>query len=71
MTLNEIISIEPQIGSILLAAERHRGCGDWKKYEQFKRRLARHVGWDARRPELSDAETYETVVRALADALDL
>ena len=31
MTLNEIISIEPQIRSILFEAERHRGCGCWTK----------------------------------------
>lgn len=73
MTLEEIIAIEPEVGVILreAAEEAEHGGLPYRVSSRCKARLSRLVGWSSPYPELAAAECYETVLRALFEALEL
>ena len=76
MTWAEIIKIEPALESLYDEAKavRDEGSGDsfcanliW--YEQFKPRLVRLAGWDARKSELRSTEAYDLAYRKIYDPI--
>lgn len=73
MTLEQVIAIEPQVGEILREARAAVDGGEppHKLYNGYKARLSRLAGWASPRPELATAQCYETVLRALFDAMEI
>lgn len=72
LSIERIIEIEPGVGDILREArgESHRREQVTDLYRWYKARLALLVGWHSPRPELQDPVQYETVIKALCEALD-
>lgn len=68
LTIEQITTIEPGINTILCMARRTKKP-TWEKYERFKTNLAPLVGYGAAKKLLRSAETYETVITHLTDAL--
>lgn len=72
LTIEAITAIEPEVGAILREAKReaHRRESIDDLYRWYKGRLARLVGWHSLHEELQDPRQYETVIKALCEALD-
>lgn len=68
LTLNQIISLEPQIGRILQKARRVKNAY-WPDYSRYKLRLLPLVGYEAKEKKLQNESAYSTVIMALCDAL--
>jgi hypothetical protein len=62
-TIEEIISIEPRIGSVLEGISR---SGSYADYSEGKNKLECLVGWDAENFLLQNGEDYVTVMERLA-----
>lgn len=73
LTIEEIIVIEPEVGIILREAggPRHRREQIFDLFGWYRAQLSRLVGWYSPHAELQDPAQYETVIKALCEALDL
>lgn len=71
MTLEEIIQMEPEVGEVLRQAGERDGEEPYRRYGWYKGRLSRLVGWGGAHPELRGPECYETVLKALNEAIGL
>lgn len=72
LTLEEIIAIEPRVAIILAEAKgqaHRRDELDWL-YSRYKHRLSKVVGWYSLHKDLRTCAAYETIIKALCDALD-
>jgi hypothetical protein len=63
-TIEEIVSIEPRIGSVLEAIAR---SGSFADYSEGKNKLASLVGWDAENSLLQNDDDYSAVMDRLAE----
>lgn len=72
MTLEQIEAIEPEVAVILAEAKKqaHRWNEVDRLYEEYKTRFSWLVGWCGTHKDLRDCSVYETVIKALRDALD-
>lgn len=66
-----IIATEPSIGAILNEA-RHSGPwpNKWRAYHNFKARLSKLCGWQARRRELRESDVFNVVTAALLQIIE-
>lgn len=63
-TWQSAVELEPELLTLKRLA-RQADHNDWRAYSQFKRRLERFVGFDARRPELRNSDAYDACHRAV------
>jgi hypothetical protein len=63
-TIEEIISIEPRIGSVLEGITR---SGSFADYSEGKNKLESLVGWDAENSLLRNEDDYSAVMDRLAE----
>lgn len=69
-TLDEILLLAPEVGSILQQARSVRKP-TWKHYSAFKRRLMLYVGWTASDDRLATSTAYDLALRAMVDELGI
>lgn len=72
LEIDEIIALEPEVGSILREAKSnaHRREQADDLYRWYKGLLSRLVGWSSPHEELRGSQCYETAIKALCEALD-
>lgn len=72
MSFEEIVAVEPRIGVLLKSAgeEARRGGQADELYARYKALLGRLAGWYAPNEKLRESQHYETVIRALCDAME-
>jgi hypothetical protein len=68
LTFDEIIAIEPRLLSVLESAKKSKKV-TWGKYERYKMRIFRLVGYGAAKKELRTCAAYETVIGKLVNSL--
>lgn len=71
MFFEEIVALEPRIGTLLKSAgeEARRGERADELYARYKALLSRLAGWYAPNEKLRGSRHYETVIQALCETL--
>lgn len=72
MSFEEIVRLEPRIGALVEEARERVRRGEQADAlcARYKVLLNRLVGWDAPNEQLRESRHYETVIKALCEALD-
>lgn len=72
LTLEGIVAIEPRVADILAEAkgQAHRREELDGLYSRYMHRLSKLVGWDSLHKDLRTCDAYETIIKALCDALE-
>ena len=72
LTIDEIIRIDPRIGTILDGIKvNRRSPKRYKLYGTLKIQLSKLVGWSAEKQELRNTQAYDIVMDVVIDKLNL
>jgi hypothetical protein len=73
MTFDEMVKIEPELGSLLATAKMHRHCRlrdrEHLWFRELKKQMMKCVGFESRNEKLSSCECYDTAYQTLIKAL--